>query len=170
MGEVFVSKLLSIIKDRKVTGTSTKLRRNSRQNSVRRKYEGLCKQGEKSFLPFTFQTFGGMGSHSLDFFSYLKARPPSDQVYGPCSFLDSLRFRLSSRFMRLNGKVIIQLFHLISPLDEGGVVVNHQSLLSKKIEYTQYISDDTASTSIWKMHMVVYCSSTLQHLKLQKPF
>ena len=67
-----------------------------------KKYEGLCKQGEKSFLSFTFQTFGGMGSHALYFFSYLKARPPCDQIYEPCSFVDSLRFRLSSRFMRLN--------------------------------------------------------------------
>jgi hypothetical protein len=30
-----------------------------------KKYDRLCKQAEKSFRPFTFQTFGGIGSHAI---------------------------------------------------------------------------------------------------------
>jgi hypothetical protein len=96
-----------------------------RERQKCQKYEDLCKQVEKCFLPFVFQTFGGVGSQALDFFSNLKSRPACNQVHEPCNFVDSMRFRLSSRFMRLNSKLILKWFHLITPLDEGGVMVNH---------------------------------------------
>lgn len=89
------------------------------------KYEKICTLAEKSFLPFVFQAFGGIGSYALDFLGSLKTRPACLHVYEPTKFVDSVRIGLVCKFMRINSKLILKWLHLILPTDSGGVVTNN---------------------------------------------
>jgi 2-methylaconitate cis-trans-isomerase PrpF len=92
-----------------------------RENEKRSKYGDLCRDVDKSFIPIVFQTFGGIGRHTLDFLSELQSRPPSFKVFEPVKFVGALRISLGCRFMRSNTNLLIKWLQLVTPASSGGV-------------------------------------------------
>lgn len=66
------------------------------------KYLALAKEAEKIFIPFVYQTYGGMGSKALDFLKELYDRPSNLRVTDPTLFVRELRLRLSCLVQRRN--------------------------------------------------------------------
>jgi ribonuclease HI len=92
-----------------------------RENEKRSKYGDHCRDVDKSFIPIVFQTFGGIGRHTLDFLSELQSRPPSFKVFEPVKFVGALRTGLGCRFMRSNTNLLIKWLQLVTPASSGGV-------------------------------------------------
>ena len=94
-----------------------------RERTKFRKYQDLCKRSQKSFLPFVFQTLGGIGNRGLDFLNELKSRPPCLQVFDPPRYVDALRVSLSCRLLRVNSQIVSRWLQLVLPKKSGGVAV-----------------------------------------------
>jgi hypothetical protein len=64
-------------------------------------YGKLCNDAQKLFIPFTFQSLGGLGKKALDFLSDLKSRPACLRVFDPVNYVFATRQNLSCRLMQV---------------------------------------------------------------------
>jgi hypothetical protein len=87
-------------------------------------YQKICDSVQKRFLPFVFQSFGGIGNKALEFLRDLKSRPSCLRVFQPRNYVYALRQNLSCRLLRMNSDILRRWLQLVLPLRSGGVVVH----------------------------------------------
>jgi hypothetical protein len=87
-------------------------------------YQKICDSVQKRFLPFVFQSFGGIGNKALEFLRDLKSRPSCLRVFQPRNYVYALRQNLSCRLLRMNSDILRRWLQLVLPLSSGGVVVH----------------------------------------------
>jgi hypothetical protein len=88
-------------------------------------YQNICESVQKRFLPFVFQTLGGIGNKALEFLGDLRSRPPCFRVFQPRNYVFALRQNLSCRLLKMNSDILRRWLQLVLPLRSGGVAVHN---------------------------------------------